>query len=329
MRVLIPLLAAFMQCLDPGASAGQPAVGASADVPAWVYPFGAPPPLGPAAYDRVTPIHIPNSTVAFTEAQLNDLFSAPDWHPESHSPMPDVVSHGRPPDVYACGFCHTPSGQGRPENASLAGLPAPYIVQQVADFKSGARHRAWPDPYRPSDLMSGVAAHATGEEVAVAAEYFARQTLRPRVTVVESATVPKTHVVGWVYVADDGKAREALGERLLELAPDARAHESRVDDVRYIAYVPPGSLKRGSAIAHSDAGASATPCASCHGEALRGVGVIPPLAGRSPTYLLRQLLAFKTGARSGANGLPMKAVAAALAIDRMIDVTAYAASLPP
>jgi cytochrome c553 len=35
--------------------------------------------------------------------------------------------------------------------------------------------------------------------------------------------------------------------------------------------------------------------------------------GRSPTYILRQLLAFKTGARSG----------------EMIDAAAYAASLEP
>jgi hypothetical protein len=41
--------------------------------------------------------------------------------------------------VFACGFCHLPNGLGRPENSSLAGLPASYIVQQVADFKSGAR----------------------------------------------------------------------------------------------------------------------------------------------------------------------------------------------
>jgi cytochrome c553 len=30
-------------------------------------------------------------------------------------------------------------GTGGPENANIAGLQAPYIVQQLADFKSGAR----------------------------------------------------------------------------------------------------------------------------------------------------------------------------------------------
>jgi len=61
---------------------------------------------------------------------------------------------------------------------------------------------------------------------------------------------------------------------------------------------------------------------------LRGVGPIPPIAGRSPTYILRQLLGFKTGARSGTTGLPMRAVVKNLKISDMIDVAAYAASLP-
>ena len=53
--------------------------------------------------------------------------------------MPEVVAHGRRPDVRACGYCHLPNGQGRPENASLVGLPAGYIVQQMADYKNGLR----------------------------------------------------------------------------------------------------------------------------------------------------------------------------------------------
>jgi hypothetical protein len=59
------------------------------------------------------------------------------------------------------------------------------------------------------------------------------------------------------------------------------------------------------------------------------VGPIPRLAGRSPSYLLRQLLAFKVGARAGRAGAPMKPVADNLQLGDMIDATAYAASLPP
>jgi hypothetical protein len=46
------------------------------------------------------------------------------------------VRSDRKPEVYACGFCHRVDGLVGPENASLAGLPEAYIVQQMADFKS-------------------------------------------------------------------------------------------------------------------------------------------------------------------------------------------------
>src|ERR1700736_1274519 len=118
----------------------------AATAPAWVFPLNPPVIGAPAAFDRVKPLHLAHSDGTFTEAQLRDLFAAPDWYPKSHSTMPDVVARGRAPNVYACGYCHTPSGQGRPENAALAGLPVSYIVQQVADFKSGAWHSIWSGP---------------------------------------------------------------------------------------------------------------------------------------------------------------------------------------
>jgi cytochrome c553 len=298
-------------------------------VPAWAYPLNPPGRANPPPLDSVKPLHIPDSNVAFTEAQLNDLFTAPDWRPGSHSAMPKVVAHGNPPDVYACGFCHTPSGQGRPENASLAGLPAQYITQQVADFKSGARRSAWLGAYRPTDLMIGTATHATTEEVTAAAEYFSAQRLKPRVVVLERSRVPRHHVVGWLYAADERGGDELLGERLLEFAPVVERHEHRDDQMRYVAYVPVGSIARGKSIAQSGSGALTTACSTCHGQNLQGVGVIPPIAGRSPSYILRQLLAFKTGARAGTTGQPMKVVVTRLQLNNMIDVAAYAASLQP
>jgi cytochrome c553 len=131
-------------------------------------------------------------------------------------------------------------------------------------------------------------------------------------------------------VADEGSVQEPLGERLMEFAPDAEFHERRADDMRHIAYVPLGSVGRGRSIARSGEGGPTTACVTCHGENLQGVGLIPPLAGRSPTYMLRQLLAFKTGARAGVTGQPMSVVIATLQmIGNMIDVAAYAASLQP
>jgi len=326
------LIIAIGLCFSTASSSSEPVAAAGtrlsgAAVPPWLFPLNPAASGGAAEYDRVKPVHVPHSDATFTEWQLNDLFAAPDWRPQSHSSMPDVVAHGRAPEVYACGFCHTPSGQGRPENASLAGLPASYIVQQVADFKSGARRGVWSGPYRPADFMIQVAANAATDEVASAAEYFSRQISKSHVRVLERALVPRSRVVGWVYVAIPGGGCEPLGTRLLEFAPDAARHEHRDDDIEYVAYVPPGSIRRGNSLASAGASGPTTACVGCHGDRLQGMGAIPRLAGRSPTYLLRQLLAFRTGARAGAAGQPMAAVAAELDLGAMIDAAAYAASL--
>jgi hypothetical protein len=110
--------------------------------PAWAYPVN--PSNMPNARDEDVAVRVPHSECAFLPSQLQDLFNAPDWHPKDHPTMPDVVARGRKPGVYACEYCHLPDGAGRPENASLAGLPVGYIMQQLADFKSGARRTAVP-----------------------------------------------------------------------------------------------------------------------------------------------------------------------------------------
>jgi cytochrome c553 len=135
--------------------------------------------------------------------------------------------------------------------------------------------------------------------------------------------------VGWVYAAIPGALQEPLGERLIEISPDPMRHEHRDDAMPYVAYVPPGSIARGRVMASSGANGLTLACIACHGGQLRGAGFIPAIAGRSPSYLLRQLLAFQTGARTSAAGQPMQAVVARLKITDMIDVAAYAASLPP
>jgi cytochrome c553 len=295
-------------------------------VPDWAFPHPQGP--APAPADAGTPRSLPGSTRQFTDAELNDIFAAPDWFPQSHSPMPSVVARGVKPDVYACGYCHTPGGQGRPENASLAGLPVGYIVRQVGDFRSGARRSASTPPFGPSVRMAGVAAHLGTEDQLTAAAYFSRQPLSRRVNVHEQATVPRTVAVGYLYGLDPKGGEEPLGERLVELAPDIARHELRDERLVYEAYVPPGSFARGRTLAEVGAAPGAA-CEACHGPGLRGAGEAPPLAGRPPTYLLRQLLAFRTGTRNGLAGQPMRAVAAGLSLQDMIAAAGYAASLAP
>ncbi len=320
-RALIIVLACCAACCAAVAQADPFAA------PSWLYPLLPPAPANPSPFDKRKPLHVPQSRLSYTEAQLSDMYSAPDWFPQSHAPMPPVVTRGRAPDVYACGFCHTPSGQGRPENASLAGLPAAYIIRQVADMKSGARRSAAPGAYRPSDRMMQEALHASDAEVATAAAYFSQQHFSSHVRVLERSRVPRSRVVGWVYAAVAGAGDELLGERLVEFAPDAERHEHRDDNLMYTAYVPPDSLARGRLLARGGGVTAAPPCITCHGDQLQGTAVIPRLAGRSPTYLLRQLVAFKSGARAGANGALMRMVVANLQIGDMIDAAAYAASL--
>jgi cytochrome c553 len=55
--------------------------------------------------------------------------------------MPEIVAHGKRPDVRACSLCHYPNGKGRPENADISGLPVAYFVQTMADFRTEAKER--------------------------------------------------------------------------------------------------------------------------------------------------------------------------------------------
>jgi cytochrome c553 len=118
-----------------GAAVAQAADGP----PIWAYPVLPPAPGSAAKPDDTVMKSLPGSKVHFTDAGVGDRFNVPDWFPGAHAPMPDVVAHGRKPAVFACGYCHLPNGQGRPENASLAGQPAAYILEQVMEMTAGRR----------------------------------------------------------------------------------------------------------------------------------------------------------------------------------------------
>jgi cytochrome c553 len=298
-------------------------------VPDWAYPINPPVTDTPPPLDDRTLLHVPDSRAAFTRAQVKDLFAAPDWHPDTHPPMPDVVARGRKPSVYACGYCHLPDGTGRPENASLAGLPAEYITAQVAAFRSGTRRSASQRVYLPADLMRTTAESATDPELQAAAAYFSGLRMARRVRVIEVDRVPAMRVAGWLYVPVEGGGPELLGQRIIEVPIDPERHELRDSQSGFLAYVPPGSITRGERIASTGGANLPATCATCHGAGLRGVGLVPPIAGRSPTYMLRQLVAFRTGARSTEAGRPMQQVVEQLDVNDMIAVAAYVGSLEP
>ena len=154
----LPLAVLFVGSSFAQAPAAKPADSKAAapalpplEQPDWLFPH-PPQPLPTPAVKPAEPkkpaetqpaeevlLEIPGSTEKFPLSRINDPFNAPDWRPNSHGPMPDVVAKGRKPAVMACAFCHTPTGQGRPENSSLAGLSEGYIRQQLLDYRSGRR----------------------------------------------------------------------------------------------------------------------------------------------------------------------------------------------
>ncbi len=275
-----------------------------------------------------TPRHVPDSTASFTLAQIADFYNPPDWHPADHPAMPDIVAHGRTPDVRACGYCHLPNGQGRPENASLAGLSVSYMMQQLEDFKSGTRQSSVPNR-RPGMAMVGIAAKATEKEMLTAAKYFSSLKPSSWIRVVETATVPKTRVSGWMLVPAATRGTEPIGQRVIEMPEKVELTELRDDHSGFVANVPPGSIKRGKALAESGGGGKTLQCSICHGPELKGMGKTPALAGRSPSYLMRQLYDMQNGARNGPASQSMKPVVEKLTMDDMVSLVAYSASLKP
>ena len=308
-----------------GALMTTAAAGAADPPPAWAYPVNPPNLQAPA--DDGTLHRVPGSREAWTWTQIRDLFKVPDWHPDRHPPMPDIVASGSKPGVFACGYCHLPNGLGRPENASLAGLPAPYIVQQVLEFRSGERRSSEPASL-PINLMTAVAKAVTDEDLRIAAEYFARLPARPWIRVVETDTVPSTQVGGWMLIEAKEGGTEPIGSRIIEMPEDLERTEFRDATSGFVAYVPPGSISRGAALATGAQG-RLTACAACHGPALRGMGPVPALAGRSPSYIVRQLYDFRHGTRNGAWAALMKPVVETLTLDEMVALAAYTASLAP
>ena len=125
---------------NSSSSSGQ-TPSASRKLPFWAYPVFPPGVVAPpASPDDGARKHLPGSVAAFTTREIADRFNVADWFPNTHPPMPDVVAHGRKAAaVQGCGYCHLPNGQGHPQNASLAGLPAAYFAEQIGDFKSGLR----------------------------------------------------------------------------------------------------------------------------------------------------------------------------------------------
>jgi len=246
--------AAFL-VLALGAAGETPLPPPSGDVPPpWAYPVDPPGLVAPT--DDGTLRHVPDSAISFTLNQVRDGFVSPDWHPADHPPLPEVVAHGRKPAVMACGYCHRAEGTGGPENASLAGLPAAYIIQQMREFKSGARSTSVPLRAPPKNMIA-VSKAVTDVEIQEAAAYFSSLKPKSVIRVVETDAPPQTHVHGWHLADLKNNLTEPIGARIIEVPEDLEQFVSRDSRSQFIAYVPPGSIEKGKALA-STGGAGKT-----------------------------------------------------------------------
>lgn len=313
----------------------------------WAWGFTTPAPAtapAPAANapapqppDNTTPLKVDGSSKTFTRAQVANRNGPADWFPEDHPEMPDIVAHGKvsaSPPVFACSLCHYPNGKGRPENAYVSGLSYEYIVQQLMDFKNGARKTS--DPRKTNTgAMAGFAKNMTDDEIKAAAKYFSAIPATPWIKVVESETAPKTvsQAGMWVSLEGDKAGTEPLGDRIIETPVDGHQTEYlRNPRSGFIAYVPKGSLKKGEDLVKNGTtagGGKVTACTVCHGPALHGLGPVPILAGRSPSYLARQLYDMGHGNRNGAWTALMAPIVGNLSEADILNASAYLASLSP
>jgi cytochrome c553 len=298
-----------------------PAVAYATGGPDWAFPVTDKVQPSSVVKDDGQPKTAPGSSKTYTRKQIDDLFNPPDWYPDMHPPMPDVVAHGNGTTVRACGACHLPTGTGHDESAYVAALPADYFIRQVHDYKTGAR--------TGSGSMTTIAKAITDDELKSSADYFAALKPRHWIRVVETDAVPKTYVGPGnkrLRVPDGGT--EPIGNRIIEIPEDENVVLNRDPRLGFIAYVPKGSVARGETLV-TNGGGKTIPCAVCHGTTLKGLGEVPPITGRQATYVVRQLFDIQNGSRGGASAALMHQVVEKLTVDDMLDIAAYTASREP
>jgi cytochrome c553 len=187
--------------------------------------------------------------------------------------------------------------------------------------------------------MIDLAKAMTDEEMRVSAEYFAAIRWTPWIRVVESDRVPKTRIVGNLFLAPTHDLAEPIDGRIIEVPEDMEQAETlRNPRSGFVAYVPPGSIEKGRdlvttggmrIVGNEIVQGKTTPCVTCHGLDLMGVADVPPIAGRSPSYMVRQIWDIQQGTRNGAAVQLMKQAIAKLDGEDLVAIAAYVASRTP
>jgi len=300
--------------------------------PAWAYAITPPPPPGapPAPREPADTAlkHIPGTTRTFTIAQIADLNEPADWFPDDHPVMPPIVARGRQPAIRACAYCHYPNGKGRSSNGGVAGLPVSYFVQTLNDFKNGLRKPGDPRKVNVNQMIAFAKA-MTPEEMRTAAEYFGSVQWTQWIRVVETRMVPKAEAEGSIFFRLPGNETEPIGMRIIE-TPENNEETEPLRNPRsgFVAYAPIGSIKKGESLVTAGGNGKTIRCTICHGTDLRGLGTVPGIAGRSPSYLARQMYDMQVGTRHGEWSELMKPVVAKLTNEDFVAIAAYVSSRP-
>ena len=270
----------------------------------------------PAVFEDPGPRSMPGSTKTYLLKEALTPVEPPDWFPDEHPPAPDIILHAKGV-TWACGSCHLMSGLGHPEHANLTGLTSGYLIQQMLDFKSGARKDG-------SERMTEIVAPMSEEDIRLSSEWFAKLTPRVWTEVKEVTTVPRTYTLDtrMRFVHPDG-GTEPLGNRIVTLPKDEFRSRNRDPHSGYVTYVPIGSIAKGEALVKSRG------CALCHGDAMEGIADIPRIAGTHAIYVVRQLRDFQTGARNGRDAALMTSAVADLTDEDIVAIAAYLAAQPP
>ena len=328
-----------------------------AQEPLWAYGFDRPPQPGDKAQPQNPPSRnlrpnedpedqtrlrkLAGSKASYSLVDVRDGSNVIDWFPGDHPPMPQVIARGPAGGTgntkRGCGSCHLPNGRGRPENAPVAGLPVSYFMRQIQDFRDGKRRSA--DPRKPNtNTMIDLAKALTDEELKAAAEYFSAIRWTPWIRIVETDLVPKTRIVGNLFLPLEEARTEPIAGRIIE-TPENEEHAELYRSPRsgFVAYVPTGSVEKGKDLVTTGGArivgnafipGKSTPCITCHGLDLMGVAEVPPIAGRSPSYMVRQMWDMQQRTRHSEGAQLMKLAITNLTPDDLVSVAAYVASRP-
>ena len=255
------------------------------------------------------PRHLDETAASYSLVDIRDGHNVIDWFPGDHpAPMPDIIAHGpkRLGDTArGCGSCHLPNGKGRPENAQPGGLP--YTLhhsparrfpsrfsakrrlaqaEHVHDGESRDVDERRGDSRRRRLLLRREMEYALG----------ARRRDRPRAK--NTHCREPLHRGGeradrtnrWTdHRSPCGRrAGRALSQSSFGMGRLRSGREHREGKT----LVTTGGTMM---VGRETIPGKTTACAGCHGPDLMGTADVPPIAGRSPSYLARQLYDFSRG----------------------------------